>query len=97
MVYKVALFMLNVKVNWFFVLKINIVIRKVAVFRCHEPESEKNKKLGMVSLFVQKIEKPKISGRLNSNTAIQITGLKVTKFNYDPMDTDFSLRLKRKE
>ena len=56
MVYKAALFMLNFKVNWF-CLKINIiVIRKVDVFSCYEPEREKNTKLGKVSLFVQNLK-----------------------------------------
>ena len=80
MVYKTALFMLIVKVNWFF-LKINIIVmRKVGVRSCDEPDSDRNKKLDKVSLFVQKSGKPKISERLNSNTAIQIASLKVTKF-----------------
>ena len=56
-------------------------MRKVGVFSCYELESEKNKKLDKVSLFMQKFEKRKISERLNSNTAIQIASLKVTKFN----------------
>ena len=72
--------MLNVKVNWFF-LKINIIVmRKVGVSSCYEPESEKNMILGKVSLFVPKFGKPKISERLNSNTAIQTASQKVTKF-----------------
>ena len=80
MVYKAALFMLNVKVNWFF-LKINIIVmRKVGVSSCYEPESEKHMILGKVCLFVQKFGKPKISERLNSNTAIQTASQKVTKF-----------------
>ena len=53
-------------INWFF-LKINmIVMRKVGVSSCYEPESEKNMILGKVSLFVQKFGKPQISERLNS-------------------------------
>ena len=67
MVYKAAPFMLNVKVNWFF-LKINIIVmRKLGVFSCDELDSERNKKLGKVSLFVQKFGKLKIYERLNSN------------------------------
>ena len=42
---------------------------------------------------MQKFGKPKISEKLNSNTAIQIASLKVTKFYEDPVETDFSLRL----
>ena len=80
MVYKAAPFMLNVKINWFF-LKINIIVmRKLGVFSCDEPDSERNKILGKVTLFVQKCGKPKISERLNSNTATKITSLKVIKF-----------------
>ena len=48
--------MLNVKVNWF-CSKINIIVmRKVDVFSCYEPESEKNKKLGKFSLCVQNLK-----------------------------------------
>ena len=53
-------------------------MRKVGVLSCDEPDSERNNKLGKVSLFVQKFEKPKIPEWLNSNSVIQI--LKVTKF-----------------
>ena len=42
---KATLFMLNVKFNWFFLKLNNIVPRKVGVFSCHEPKSQKNKKL----------------------------------------------------
>ena len=55
-------------------------MQKVGDRSCDEPDSERNKKLDEVSLFVQKFGKPKISERLNSNTAIQIASLKVTKF-----------------
>ena len=70
-----VLFMLNAKINWF-LLKINVTfMRKVGVFSCYEPESEENKKLGKISLFVQKFGKLKISESLNSNTAIQLVSL----------------------
>ena len=65
-------------------------------FSVHEPESKTNKKLGRISLIVLKFGKPRISARLNSNTAIQITSLKVIKFYQDSVKTDFSLRLKRR-
>ena len=43
--------MLNVKVNCFF-LKINVIVmRKLGVFSCDELDSERNKKLGKVSLI----------------------------------------------
>ena len=55
-------------------------MRKVGARSCDEPDSERNKKLDRVSLFAQKFGKPKISERLNSNTAIQTASQKVTKF-----------------
>ena len=54
-------------------------MRKLGVRSCDEPDSERNKKLDRVSLFVQKFGKPKISEKLNSNTTIQIANLKVAK------------------
>ena len=55
-------------------------MRKLGVRSCDDPDSERNKTLERVSLFVQKFGKPKISEKLNSNTAIQIANLKITKF-----------------
>ena len=50
---------MNVKVNSFF-LKVNVIVmQKVGVLSCDEPDSEWNKKLEKVSLFVQKFGKLK--------------------------------------
>ena len=54
-------------------------MRKRGVLNCNESEKQRNKKLGRVSLFVQNFEKPKISERLNPDTAVQIASPKVTK------------------
>ena len=51
-------------------------MRKLGVRSCDESESKGNEKLDRVPLFEQKFGKPKISERLNPNTAIQTARLK---------------------